>query len=299
MVRVLMTLLMFASVMVAKPIIAVSIPMQKEFVEKITKGEYEVITLVKPGVNPHDFEPKFSDVKSVNQAKAYFSIGIEFEEQWLTRFANQNKAMKIYPSNVGVEVINFGNMEDHDEYDEYGHDFYDNHNEEEDSHHSHENGDTHIWLSLSNAKIIAGNIYKGLKAINPKGNYEANYQALIKDIENLDKKLKQTLKGLPKNQKFVVFHPMLGYFAKEYGLEEISIEVEGKTPTIKDMMKVVEIIKKENLKIIFAQPEFSTKAAEFIAKESGAKLGYFSPLETPWDKNLLDFAKKLKELYEK
>ncbi|AWI34887.1 metal ABC transporter solute-binding protein, Zn/Mn family [Helicobacter apodemus] len=299
MVRVLMTLLMFAGVMMAKPIIAVSIPMQKEFVEKITKGEYEVITLVKPGVNPHDFEPKFSDVKSVNQAKAYFSIGIEFEEQWLTRFANQNKAMKIYPSNVGVEVINFGNMEDHDEYDEYGHDLYDNHNEEEDSHHSHENGDTHIWLSLSNAKIIAGNIYKGLKAINPKGNYEANYQALIKDIENLDKKLKQTLKGLPKNQKFVVFHPMLGYFAKEYGLEEISIEVEGKTPTIKDMMKVVEIIKKENLKIIFAQPEFSTKAAEFIAKESGAKLGYFSPLETPWDKNLLDFAKKLKELYEK
>ncbi len=294
--KFLISLLMFAGVMMAKPIIAVSIPMQKEFVEKIAKGEYEVIALVKPGVNPHDFEPKFSDVKSVNQAKAYFSIGIEFEEQWLKRFANQNKAMKIYPSNVGVEVINFGNMEEHDEH---GHDGHDDHNEEEDSHHSHENGDTHIWLSLSNAKIIAGNIYEGLKTINPKGNYESNYQALIRDIENLDRQLKETLRGLPKNQKFVVFHPMLGYFARDYGLEEVSIEVEGKTPTIKDMMEVVEVIKKENLKIIFAQPEFSTKTAEFIAKESGAKLGYFSPLEIPWGKNLLDFAKKLKELYEK
>lgn len=299
MVKILISLLMFAGVMMAKPIIAVSIPMQKEFVEKIAKGEYEVIALVKPGVNPHDFEPKFSDVKSVNQAKAYFSIGIEFEEQWLKRFANQNKAMKIYPSNVGVEVINFGNMEEHDGH---GHDGHDDHNEEEASHHSHEsheNGDTHIWLSLSNAKIIARNIYEGLKAINPKGKYESNYQALIRDIENLDKQLKEALRGLPKNQKFVVFHPMLGYFARDYGLEEVSIEVEGKTPTIKDMMEVVEVIKKENLKIIFAQPEFSTKAAEFIAKESGAKLGYFSPLETPWGKNLLDFAKKLKELYEK
>ncbi|WP_416861700.1 metal ABC transporter solute-binding protein, Zn/Mn family, partial [Helicobacter ganmani] len=64
--KFLISLLMFAGVMMAKPIIAVSIPMQKEFVEKIAKGEYEVIALVKPGVNPHDFEPKFSDVKSVN-----------------------------------------------------------------------------------------------------------------------------------------------------------------------------------------------------------------------------------------
>ncbi|MDE5602329.1 MAG: zinc ABC transporter substrate-binding protein [Helicobacter sp.] len=304
MAKILISLLMFAGVMMAKPIIAVSIPMQKEFVEKIAKGEYEVIALVKPGTNPHDFEPKFSDIKSVNKAKAYFSIGIEFEDQWLKRFANQNKTMKIYPSNAGIEVINFGDDDHEDDAHKHKAHKHDEHeddhdHDEEDSHHSHENGDTHIWLSPSNAKIIAANIYKGLKEINPKGDYQSNYEALIGDIEKLDKNIKETLRGLPKHQKFVVFHPMLGYFARDYGLEEISIEVEGKTPKIKDMMEVVEIIKKEHLKIIFAQPEFSTKAAEFIAKESGAELGYFSPLEIPWDKNLLDFAKKLKELYKK
>ncbi len=286
---------------VAKPIIAVSIPMQKEFIEKIAKEEYEVIALVKPGINPHDFEPKFSDVKSVNKAQAYFPIGIEFEELWLKRFTNQNKSMKIYPSNAGIEVINFGDKEHfgkHDDEEDAHHNEEASHNHDEEySHHSHESGDPHIWLSPLNAKIIAENIYKGLKAMNPKGDYQSNYQALIRDIDNLDKEIKETLATLPKNQKFVVFHPMLGYFARDYGLEEVSIEVEGKTPKIKDMMEVVEVVKQEDLKIIFAQPEFSIKAAEFIAKESGAKLGYFSPLQTPWDKNLLDFAKNLKKLY--
>ena len=87
---------------------------------------------------------------------------------------------------------------------------------------------------------------------------------------------------------------MLGYFAKDYNLEEISIEVEGKSPKMKEMMKVINTIKKENLKIIFAQPEFSTKAAEFIAQESGAKLGYFSPLQTPWGRESYRFSKNTK-----
>ena len=60
----------------ARQIIAVSIPMQQEFVQKIAGDRYEVVSLVKLGMNPHDFEPKFSDVKKVNSALAYFGIGI-------------------------------------------------------------------------------------------------------------------------------------------------------------------------------------------------------------------------------
>ena len=67
---------------------------------------------------------------------------------------------------------------------------------------------------------------------------------------------------------------------------------------MKEMMKVINTIKKENLKIIFAQPEFSTKDAELIAHESGAKLGYFSPLQTPWADKLIDCSKTLKAMQE-
>ena len=278
--KLLILFLLTLQSLVAKPILAVSIPMQEEFIQKIAGMEYEIISLVEKGVNPHDFEPKFSSIKKVNEAIAYFSIGIEFEDSWPKIFNHQNPQMQIFPSNAGIDFINFTQNTHHHE------------------NHSHDNGDTHIWLSTSNAKQIATNLYKALSTLNPQKDYSKAYEALIIEIKNTDKIIKENLKNLPKGQKFVVFHPMLGYFAKDYNLEEISIEVEGKSPKMKEMMKVINTIKKENLKIIFAQPEFSTKAAEFIAQESGAKLGYFSPLQTPWAENLIDFSKTLKAMQE-
>lgn len=272
--KILLILCIVIQGLAAKPIIAVSIPMQAEFVEKIAGGEYEITTLVEKGVNPHDFEPKFSSIKKVNEAVAYFAIGVEFEDSWLGRFQSQNPKMKIFANNEGIKTLNFAH--DHDKHD---------------SHEGH--GDRHIWLSISNAKEIAANIHRALSELNPQKDYSKAYEELLAQIQQTDVRLKEILGAIPPHQKFVVFHPMLGYFAKEYGLEEISIEVEGKSPKMKEMMQVIDTIKREKLRIIFAQPEFSTKAAEFIAKESGAKLGYFSPLETPWAENLIRFAEVL------
>lgn len=273
--KILMFVCLLLNFALAREVIAVSIPMQKEFVEKIAGDFYDVVSLVTPGVNPHDFEPKISEIRKVNEAVAYFAIGIEFEESWLPRFKGQNQSMQVF--DVGVEVlrINFSSTHHHE-----GH---------------HHSGDTHIWLSPSNAKIIAKGIFESLKKLDSKKDFSQNYKGLMAEIDALDKELKVILKDLPDHQKFVVFHPMLGYFARDYHLDEISIEVEGKSPKMQEMIAVIETIKRENLKMIFAQPEFSTKAAEFIAKESGAKLGYFSPLQTPWKENLLNFAKTLVE----
>lgn len=273
--KILMFVCLLLNFALAREVIAVSIPMQKEFVEKITGDSYEVVSLVTPGVNPHDFEPKISEIRKVNEAVAYFAIGIEFEESWLPRFKGQNQSMQVFDVGVEVSRINFSSTHHHE-----GH---------------HHSGDTHIWLSPNNAKIIATNIYESLKKLESKKDFSQNYNALMLEIDALDRELKVVLKDLPKHQKFVVFHPMLGYFARDYHLDEISIEVEGKSPKMQEMIVVIETIKRENLKTIFAQPEFSTKAAEFIAKESGAKLGYFSPLQTPWKENLLNFAKTLVE----
>lgn len=264
-----------------RDMIALSIPMQKEFLQKIAGDSIEAVVLVESGTNPHDFEPKASDVRKVNSAVAYFAIGIEFEEVWLPRFKNQNKALQIFDNDANIVKINFA-AEAH------------NHNHKRDK--AHEYGDTHIWLSAKNAKLIAQNIYNSLKQLYPTQDYTESYQQLIAEIDAVDNALKNILSTLPKHQKFVVFHPMLGYFARDYDLEEISIEMEGKSPKAKDMIAVINSIKDEKLHVIFAQPEFSTKSAEFIAKESGAKLGYFSPLQTPWGDNLLHFARTLVEL---
>ncbi|WP_297811050.1 zinc ABC transporter substrate-binding protein [uncultured Helicobacter sp.] len=270
-------LLILSQIAFCREIIIVSIPMQQEFMQKIVGSQYEVISLVKPGINPHDFEPKFSDIKKLNDASAYFCIGIEFETIWLERFKAQNKTMKIYDNSLGITKINFAHS-----------------HQENNPKHMHEEGDTHIWLSPQNAKQIATNIYNALKELNPNQDYTDTYQALLAEINQTDTQLKKILNSLPEHQKFVVFHPMLGYFARDYHLEEVAIEIEGKSPKIQEMISVIETIKNNNLKIIFAQPEFSTKAAEFIAKESGAQLGFFSPLQTPWSESLLKFAKTLR-----
>ena len=148
--KLLILFLLALQSLVAKPILAVSIPMQEEFIQKIAGMEYEIISLVEKGVNPHDFEPKFSSIKKVNEAIAYFSIGIEFEDSWLKRFKQQNPQMQIFPSNAGIDFINFAQNTHHHE------------------NHSHDNGDKHIWLSTSNAKQIATNLYKALSTLNPK-----------------------------------------------------------------------------------------------------------------------------------
>lgn len=264
-----------------REIIVVSLPMQKEFVEKIAGGAFEVVSLVESGVNPHDFEPKVSMIKKVNSAIAYFAIGIEFEDIWLKKFKAQNPKMQIFNTQDGILKIDFTHKE---------------HNHHDHDEHEHSDGDTHIWLSAKNAKMIAKNIFEGLQAIKQDSNFRENYEKLEADIVSIDKELKNILSVLPKGQKFVVFHPMLGYFARDYDLEEIAIEVEGKSPKMQEMIKVIKEIKHDNLKVIFAQPEFSTKAAEFIVKESRARLGYFSPLKTPWGENLIEFAKELVRL---
>lgn len=286
--KILLCCALFLQIVIAKPIIAVSIPMQEEFLRSLVGEEYEIVSLVKVGINPHDFEPKFSDIKKVNEAIAYFAIGIEFEEAWLMRFKAQNPKMQIYSLDKDIPKFIFKNNAQ-------AHNLHEEHDHEE---HHHENGDTHIWLSTKNAKIIAKNLYNALNQINPNANYKENYENLIASIENTDTTIQNTLKSVKKHQKFVVFHPMLGYFAKDYELEEIAIEIEGKSPKLKETAKVIEIIKTNHLPVIFAQPEFSSKTAEFIAKESGATLEYFSPLQTPWGENLINFAQNLKKSLE-
>ncbi|MDA3967018.1 zinc ABC transporter substrate-binding protein [Helicobacter sp. WB40] len=264
--RYVLVFLIFVFSMFAKPVIVVSIPMQKEFIESIT-NDYEVVSLINGGIDPHTFEPKISDMKLIGDAVAYFAIGIEFEEKYLDKFKAQNKNLKIYNNDKNIEKI------------------YSNHNHDG---HDHSQWNKHVWLSLKNAKIIANNIYESLQDINSV-NYDSSYESLIEKIDSYDLKIQNLLKD-SKVKEFVVFHPMLTYFARDYGLIEISIEVDGKSPRISEMMSVVDGIKKNNIKFVFAQREFSTKSAELIARESGAKLEYFSPLDVPLCESLYKFS---------
>lgn len=302
--KIVLFLLVISSFVYAKVNTVVSILPQKTFVEAIGGDKVNVSLMVKPGDSPHTYEPKPSQMIDIAKAKLYFSIGIEFEEVWLPKFASQNKKLKIVNIAKGIQKIEMAEHHHHDEHGhekhghhEHDHDKHKDHGHHDHGHHDHDHGglDPHVWLSPKETKILAKNILKYLVKVDRKNEayYEANYNKFISHVEATDKKIKDILKDTPKGAKFMVFHPAWGYFAKEYNLEQMAIEVSGKKPKPKQIAHLIEEAKEEKIKAIFTAPEFSDKVAKQIANELNIKVIGLSPLNPKWSENLINFAKAI------
>ena len=264
-----------SSFVCAKPNIVVSILPEQTFVKKIAKNMADVTVMVQPGSNPHSYEPKPSQMVALSKADIYFSIGVEFEDVWLERFRSQNKKLRFVDISENIEKISMAG-----------------HHHEHEEHHHHDGLDPHTWTSPKNVALMAQNICKTLCEIDSENsaNYRANFKEFLQEINGTDAKIKEILKDVREGTRFMVFHPSWGYFAKDYGLEEGAIEVEGKNPNPKEIMMIIEEAKEERLKLIFVQPEFSDKSARVIAKEAGVNVEKISPLAAEWSKNLIKMA---------
>jgi zinc transport system substrate-binding protein len=160
------------------------------------------------------------------------------------------------------------------------------HHEEEAGHHDHHGRDPHIWLSPRMVKVQAENIYQGLIEIDPehKDSYTANKEAFLSMLDNLDAEIQAQLTDL-KTRKFMIFHPAWTYFARDYNLEQIPIEVEGKEPSAKEIADLMKLAKQEHVTTIFIQPQASRRRAETIATQIGAKVEIHDPLAANWLEN--------------
>jgi len=306
--KILLTLALTAtSFLYANVNAVVSIVPQKTFLEKIGGDKVNISLMVKPGNSPHTYEPKPSQMRNISKADIYFSIGVEFEDNWLAKFQNQNKSMivKDMGKNVlKIEMKEHSHHDDHDgeekhedhkDHDHEKHDDHDEHAKQEHNEHDDEGKDPHIWTTPSNVKIIAKNIYNELAKIDSKNKsyYKKNLTAFLKEIEQTDLKIKNLLKNTPKNSKFMVFHPSWGYFARDYNLEQFAIESGGKNPKPKQIAHLIEEAKEEKVHAIFTAPEFSTNTAKQIAKEVGVPVIKVSPLNPKWSQNLIGLAKAI------
>jgi zinc transport system substrate-binding protein len=254
--------------------IIVSIQPQMEFVKKIGGEHINPTLMVLAGKSPHNYEPKPLQMIEVSNASLYLAIDVEFEKVWLPKFQSQNSQLKVVDisKDINKTSINKG------------------------KHHEDEDGlDPHIWVDPINVKIIARNIADALCAIdsNNSNDYQKNLERYLGELDMLDSEIKEILEKTPKNSKFMVFHPSWGYFAREYGLEQIAIEVEGKSPKPKEIIAILKEAKKEKIKAIFTQPEFSDKSARIIANELKIEVIKTSPLAKDWAKNLKNLAKAI------
>ena len=91
----------------------------------------------------------------------------------------------------------------------------------------------------------------------------------------------------------MAFHPAWSYFAREYGLEQLPIEVEGKAPNPANLKKIIDIARKENIRIIFVQEQFDTNSARAVAAEIGGQVVKIDPLGLDWLENMRRIAQTL------
>jgi zinc transport system substrate-binding protein len=265
----------------------VSIEPQKYFVSQLGKDLVDVQVMVQSGASPHTYEPKPLQMAALSKAGIYFSIGVTFENAWLNKIASSNPHLLIVHTDEKIQKIPMSTHHHH-HHDDDDDDTADSPVEDHDHDHQ-QNGilDPHIWLSPPLVKIQALNIFKALQQADPANSetYEANYKNFIAEIDLLHIELENTFSG-KEETPFMVFHPSWGYFAKTYGLKQVPIEVEGKDPKPAQLMEVIEFAKEHKIKVIFVQPQFSTRSAQMVAKEIGGQVVSVDPLALNWAENL-------------
>jgi zinc transport system substrate-binding protein len=224
----------------------VSVAPQKLFVQKIGREWVSVQVMVQVGANPATYEPKPKQMTDLSKTKAYFAIGVPFEDIWLDRISAANPEMKVVHTDRDVAKLPMAAHYHHDSDDAYGatgeHHEHGDHSKADANPHGL---DPHIWLSPPLVKIQIRSILSTLKAIDPlhQDAYEVNYRRFVAEIDQLDGRLRKTFEG------------HLG-------------------------------LRKEGIKVVFVQPQFSTKSARLVAKEIGGQVAFADPLAEDWAVNL-------------
>lgn len=260
----------------AEKIVFASILPLQYFTDQITGKSYTCEVMVPPGVGPETYNPTPRQMAEMSKAGAYFANGfLGFEEAYLNKFQSINPGLTFINTSTGVNLIH---AEGHDHGDV-----------------QHEKGvDPHTWSSPEGARIIARNIFDGMVKIDPanKEKFQANLDKLLAKIDSIDGAVKTILSNIP-SRTFMVFHPALGYFARQYGFEQLSIEFEGKVPTPRHIQNIVLQAKSQKIAYIMIQKEFDIENAEIVSNETGSKIIQIDPLAYDWPNEMISLARKM------
>ena len=241
--------------------VVTTVPPMKWLVEQVGGDSVEAIVMVEPGEDPHTYEPSPDELRLMSEADAYVEIRLEFEDVWLPRFAAANPEMVIIDAATGVEPL----IETHD----------------------HTEGDPHIWTSPTDMKLMAATIADRFATLDPDNaaRYEENLSALTGEIDILDDEISSSLASAD-SRTFMVFHPAWGYFARDYELEQVPIEVGGQEPSAAELADLIDLAIAENITAIFVQPSTSTRTASVIAEQINAEIVVIDPLAEEWLENM-------------
>ena len=239
--------------------VTVTISPYKYFVDQIAKGKVDVNVMVSNGNNPETYEPYAQQMMELSKSALYLKVGsIGFEQTWMKKLQDNAPDMKVIDTSVGIKPAKTpgGNI------------------------------DPHVWMSCQNARIIASNILKALCNLEPKNKafFEKNYLSLLKIIDKRDSTIREGFKNHPEMvRKFVIYHPILTYFARDYQLEQLAIEEEGREPSAAQLKSLIERARKEKIKFCLIQAEFANRNTTTFINESHTKPMDINPLQGDWN----------------
>nr|WP_317332903.1 metal ABC transporter substrate-binding protein [uncultured Romboutsia sp.] len=219
----------------------------------------------------HDYSLTTDNIKLLEDCDIFIINGAGMES-FLDKVLKQKPDLKIIDASKGIELIKSDYM---DESDNHDHDHDEEYN-------------PHVWLSVENAIKQVENIKNKLIEYNSinKDKYSQNAKEYIEQLSNLDNKIHSELDNI-ENKNIVTFHEAFPYFAKEYGLNIVGVvqREAGSEPSAKELQETIEKIKNLDVKAICVEPQYSTKAAETISKETNVKVYTLDPIVTEEYKN--------------
>ena len=278
------------SVDTGRLVVAVTLEPQAGFVEAIAGDRAEIVVMVPPGASPHTYEVTPEQMVLLSRAKMYAKVGsgFEFELSWMDRLVAANREMLVVDCSNGVQLIE-ADGDAHDE--EPG----DNDTGGDDLQHS--GADPHIWLSVTNARVIVRNLCEGLVQVDPANAafYQGNCDAYVDALSLLDEELRDALEGL-ESRRFIVFHPAFGYFARDYNLIQVAVEQGGNEPDAQYMVRLIREAEEYGIRVVFAAPQLSTRSAEVVAREIGGEVVIIDPLARDYISNMRAVAEAIRHL---
>lgn len=253
--------------------VVVTVGPQEEFAKRVGGDRVNVMVMVPQGADPHTYEPLPNQMKQVQDAKIYFIVGsgIEFELAWMDKLTAINPQMEVVNTSQGIELL--PNTEEH------------------------EGNDPHVWVSPQNAKIMVENICTKLVEIDPenKDYYQKNRDEYLNKLDELDKNTTKILSN-QKNRNIMVYHPSWAYFCRDYDLKQIPIESQGKEPTPQGIASLIDQARRDNIRVIFVSPQFSSSNAQVIAREIGGRVVVVNPLSNNYIENMKTVAESFANL---
>lgn len=233
----------------------VSIPPQKQFVQKVGGNRVDVHVMLPPGESPETYSPSPKMLAYLSTANLYFQIGVPFEQYWVKSISSLNR---------NIQIITCCDQ------------FIEPDEQMSDDDHHH---DLHIWSSPAYVKQLVWDIKEALSAVDPEhaNQYTENYLIYIAELNTLDREIQQSLDGRRSNH-FIVSHAAWGYFAEQYGLEQVALEKNNRESGPKSLLNIVRLARAQGIHTLFAQQQYKTPAINSLARELGADIVELDPL---------------------